>query len=250
MRHQIFHADPHPANLIVMSGGTLGWVDFGIVGWLDEETWQQQFRLRAAISSKRFGEAYERLLTILEPLPPVDLSEFELEAKTIMRDWTMASEFPCVGMETKSSGLFFMRLFAAVRAAGLSFPARVMRLYRAMIIADMVMLKLDPAIDWLHILRAFVTVETGRRGACSWAAFLPDELRRTSAGIGRMTSLLAKLVNWVEEHLPKLSRRYERDLSVTERMVLNLGYVLRIAIVAGLIWAIWFGGRWLWLRFH
>ena len=41
MHHRVFHADPHASNLILMPGGTLGWVDFGVLGWLDERLWQQ-----------------------------------------------------------------------------------------------------------------------------------------------------------------------------------------------------------------
>lgn len=37
----IFHADPHPGNTIVMYDGRVGLVDFGIVGYLDEETMMQ-----------------------------------------------------------------------------------------------------------------------------------------------------------------------------------------------------------------
>ena len=37
----IFHADPHPGNTIVMYDGRVSLVDFGIVGYLDEETMQQ-----------------------------------------------------------------------------------------------------------------------------------------------------------------------------------------------------------------
>ena len=34
-RFGYFHADPHPANLIVLPGDAIGYVDFGIVGKLD-----------------------------------------------------------------------------------------------------------------------------------------------------------------------------------------------------------------------
>lgn len=37
----IFHADPHPGNTIVMHDGRVSLVDFGIVGYLDEETMLQ-----------------------------------------------------------------------------------------------------------------------------------------------------------------------------------------------------------------
>lgn len=34
--HGVFHADPHPGNIIVMADGTIAFVDFGIVGYFDE----------------------------------------------------------------------------------------------------------------------------------------------------------------------------------------------------------------------
>jgi ubiquinone biosynthesis protein len=37
----IFHADPHPGNTLVMPDGRVSLVDFGIVGYLDEETMMQ-----------------------------------------------------------------------------------------------------------------------------------------------------------------------------------------------------------------
>jgi ubiquinone biosynthesis protein len=37
----IFHADPHPGNTLVMYDGRVSLVDFGIVGYLDEETMMQ-----------------------------------------------------------------------------------------------------------------------------------------------------------------------------------------------------------------
>lgn len=36
--HGFFHADPHPANFFVMEGEVIGIVDFGMVGYIDQET--------------------------------------------------------------------------------------------------------------------------------------------------------------------------------------------------------------------
>jgi ubiquinone biosynthesis protein len=41
MEAGIFHADPHPGNTLVMLDGRVSLVDFGIVGYLDEETMMQ-----------------------------------------------------------------------------------------------------------------------------------------------------------------------------------------------------------------
>ena len=60
MRIRSFNADPHPSNLIVSDGGTLNWVDFGLVGWIDERQWELQLRLRAAIAQDRVHEGLPR----------------------------------------------------------------------------------------------------------------------------------------------------------------------------------------------
>jgi ubiquinone biosynthesis protein len=41
MEFGLFHADPHPGNAIVMYDGRVSVVDFGIIGYLDEETMLQ-----------------------------------------------------------------------------------------------------------------------------------------------------------------------------------------------------------------
>ncbi len=58
----IFHADPHPGNTIVMYDGRVGLVDFGIVGYLDEETMLQIAHLFLGYSEHDYDmvmEAFE-----------------------------------------------------------------------------------------------------------------------------------------------------------------------------------------------
>ena len=35
-RHGVYHADPHPGNLLLMKNNTIGLLDFGMVGRIDE----------------------------------------------------------------------------------------------------------------------------------------------------------------------------------------------------------------------
>ena len=90
-----------------------------------------------------------------------------MQVKTIIRDWVEASSSPNADFREKSSGYFFARLFGAIRGSGLSLPANVMRLYRAVIVADSVMPRLDPEIDWVAILRQFIETEAKRQLAAS-----------------------------------------------------------------------------------
>lgn len=47
-----FHADPHPGNLFIEENGSIGLMDFGMVGQLDEETREQLILLFVAVAGK------------------------------------------------------------------------------------------------------------------------------------------------------------------------------------------------------
>lgn len=47
----LFHADPHPGNILVMKNGTIAYVDFGIVGHFDQRMQQDCLQLLEAITS-------------------------------------------------------------------------------------------------------------------------------------------------------------------------------------------------------
>ena len=235
MRHRVFNADPHLANLIVQDGGSLAWVDFGMVGWLDEHTWDQQFRLQRAIATEQFTLAVEALLDSLAPLPARDLSGFEREVKGIMRDWIQSSRDPAATVAEKSTARFFLRIFAAIRAAGLSLPSDLVRMYRTVIIGDTIVLRLDPTIDWLPELKEFVGNETGRQLK---DALRPEAALGTVVAAGqawfRFFNTTSNLVNWLDVRAPELVRTYQQQYSTFGRVG---GLLLRYARIGLMLFA-------------
>jgi ubiquinone biosynthesis protein len=234
MRHRLFHADPHAANLIVMQGGTLAWVDFGMLGWLDERLWAHQFRLRQAISEGKIHAAYQSLLATLEPLPRIDLTPFESEVKEYLRDWVLASESSMATVSEKSSGYLFLRIFDAVRRAGLSLPSGLMRLYRTIIVGDIVMLQLDPQIDWLRVIKEFIDDEEQRQATLIInEAFTMSNLNVALQAYMNAPNALMQLLDWTQNQLPQLGPTIRRELNRGERITLVLlRYFRTFAVLA------------------
>jgi len=229
MHYRVFQADPHPANLIVLDGGILAWVDFGMLGWLDEHTWSLQFKLRRDVAFGRIHGAYERLLEVLQPLPPADLSGFELKVKTIIRDWVEASSSPNATFQEKSSGYFFVRLFGAIRGTGLSLPPNVLRLYRTVIVADSVMLRLAPEIDWIPLLQKFMEAETKRQLAISLSeTFSVPSMSQMLAAALHAPAATIQLIDWLNSRLPQLGWNYQQRMSLVERTLLMALGSLRV----------------------
>ena len=78
----IFHADPHPGNTIVMRDGRVSLVDFGIVGYLDEETMLQVAHLFLGFAEHDYDmviEAFESA-GLVDP-SIVDMKHFREDLK-------------------------------------------------------------------------------------------------------------------------------------------------------------------------
>ena len=160
--HRVFHADPHAANLIVLGDGRLGYVDFGMIGWIDERSWRRQLRLNLSIATGDLDGAYQALLETLEPLPSRDLRRFERAFKQLLQRWLFATRLPTASLPERSVALFFRDMFSLSRAEGLRMPSEDMRLNRALLVADILVLKLCPGMLRLPLLEAFFKDELKR----------------------------------------------------------------------------------------
>ena len=63
-RHGFFHADPHPANVLVLAPDRIGLVDFGLAGRLTDEDVSKATRLFIDVANENV-EALPRRLSDL-----------------------------------------------------------------------------------------------------------------------------------------------------------------------------------------
>lgn len=54
MQCEVFHADVHAGNLLILDDGRVGFIDFGIVGRIQENTWLAMIALMQAISARDY----------------------------------------------------------------------------------------------------------------------------------------------------------------------------------------------------
>jgi ubiquinone biosynthesis protein len=82
-RHGLFHADPHPGNLMLLAGGGIGILDFGMVGRIDTRLREQIEEMLMAIGSGDSGRLTQLIrragnapANLDEAALSVDVSEF------------------------------------------------------------------------------------------------------------------------------------------------------------------------------
>ena len=76
MEGLFFHADLHPANLVVHSGSDLTVIDFGSCGAYNERERRLWHRFSFAHRNRDVGDMVQAVLALLEPLPPIDIDAF------------------------------------------------------------------------------------------------------------------------------------------------------------------------------
>lgn len=77
--HGVYHADPHPGNILVLEDGTIGLLDFGMVGRIDEPLREQIEEMLMALA----GQDTEQLTRVIMETgeTPPDLDETALRGE-------------------------------------------------------------------------------------------------------------------------------------------------------------------------
>ena len=78
-----FQADPHPANLILIKDGRLGYVDFGIVGELDEQTRRDIVDMALYEMLDDYEALWPIILRYGRPTEKTDLRAFKADFKAL-----------------------------------------------------------------------------------------------------------------------------------------------------------------------
>jgi ubiquinone biosynthesis protein len=228
--HRLFHGDPHAGNVVVLPGGTLGYIDFGIVGDLDEDLRVKQERLVFHLVAGELHAAYRMLLASIELEEHRDLSEFEIAVKAEFSAYLLRVRSPHATPAEKSVGRVFLAVANAIRQLDLRLPAKLTRFYRAQLIVDMLVFKLCPELDPAGEFLRFWDDESARRLRERWAGGI--RLAGLGNAVAAIPRVARELTDYLQFQVPRLTTSYGQTISRLERgIVLALEY-LRLGVVA------------------
>jgi ubiquinone biosynthesis protein len=187
----VFHADPHPGNILVLADGRLGLLDFGSVGRLDASVRSALQRLLLALDRGDPLGASDALLEVVPRPDEIDQQGLEPALGQFMARHLGPSMTPGVQM--------FTDLFRIVSEYGLSIPPEVAAVFRALATLEGTLVQLAPGFNLVAETRSFA----GR----SFSEQL-DAASARQAVTQELTTLLPML--------RRLPRRVERIASAAE----------------------------------
>lgn len=147
--HVFFHADPHPANILVRPNNEITFIDFGSCGSFNN---QQRIALEQMVLSMKNQdvEAMTRAsLGLMEPLPPVDVSALvkhsQDEYMRVLHTFNTPAEYTQYWERTSARQWFV--LIRVAQKFNLPMNLHMLRMIRATLLYDSIVLRLDNHLD-------------------------------------------------------------------------------------------------------
>ena len=193
----IFHADPHPGNVLLLANGQLALLDFGSVGRIDSGLRAGLQRLLVAVDRGDPAALNDALLEIVQRPEELDEPALERALGVFMARHVGAGITPDVRM--------FADLFRIIAEHELSVPPEIAGAFRALATIEGTLTQLAPGFDILTDARRFTTDYLA-------AQLSPAALRKTA------TDELISLVPM----LRRLPRRLDRISAALEHGRLGL----------------------------
>lgn len=145
-----FHADPHPANIIIRPDNTIIMIDFGSCGEISRSYRRDLLNFYRHLEQADLHGVVRSMISSLEPLPPIDVEAYSNDLLAIVRDSFIAIQSEHSSWEEKCAGGMWMRLINLHREYDIPTPPDVLRFFRASFLYDSIIYRLNPAFNQIN----------------------------------------------------------------------------------------------------
>ncbi len=211
-----YHADPHAANLLIMENGVIGYVDFGIIGQLDEKSKVLQVKVHIAIESGDFEQFYEAILDMVEPPLYANLALFKKLLRKSFITWTNAQYMKSTDIREKSFARFMLRLSIAAQRCWMEFSTMEVRIFRTLAIVDAAILQFSPNLNVRFEFRRFFAMYQTKKQLHDFPKFI----HKLPMTIHTFSEELHKEVITVSSYVSKVRRFFARLFEVASILLI------------------------------
>lgn len=146
----LFHADLHPGNMFVYEDGSIGLVDFGMVGRMSGETLRNISAWFAALLNKDVDQIVKIYLK-MGILGETDLMELKIE----MADFL--DRYSSTPLERIRLSQLIDEIITASLRHKIRLPSVFLMLGKAIITLESVVMNLDPKLDLMFVAKPYAT---------------------------------------------------------------------------------------------
>jgi ubiquinone biosynthesis protein len=189
----LFHADPHPGNILVLPGNVVGFVDFGIVGRLNRATRDWLAEAILAIHTRDAGRLAAIVVAVATPLRPVDMAELSRDLEE------MLDVFADLSLGELSLSALFASITDTMARHRLKLPADLLLLIKSATTIEAVGRQLDPSFKIVeHATPLVESLIEQKRSPAALALRTAEAGREVLAALRTLPTDLARITRKVE----------------------------------------------------
>jgi ubiquinone biosynthesis protein len=147
--HVFFHADPHPANILIRPNNEITFIDFGSCGSFNNQQRIALEQMVLAMKRQDVDAMTRSALNLMEPLPPVDVPALVKQAQEeymhVLHTFNTPAEYTQYWERTSARQWFV--LIQVSRKFNLPMNLHMLRMIRATLLYDSIVLRLDHELD-------------------------------------------------------------------------------------------------------
>jgi ubiquinone biosynthesis protein len=209
--HGLFHADPHPGNILVLPGNVVAFIDFGIVGRVNRQLRRRLADTLLAVGRRDADRLAEIVVAVATPLRPVNSRELARDLEE------MLDAYADVPLGDLSLSDVFASVTQAMSRHRLKLPADLLLLIKAVATIESVGRQLDPSFKMVEYAEPFAErlVEERHR---------PRALARRTADAGHEA---LRALRTVPRDFAELTRKARTDGLQVQFIHRNLDYFIR-----------------------
>lgn len=230
----LFHADPHSGNTIVMFDGRVSLVDFGITGYLDDETMHQIAYLLLGYAE----HDYEMVMDALLAAGLIDEETMDLKSfRTDLKD--MSESFYGRSLQTISVRDVYDQIIQLICKYKIRLPRNLLLLFKTFIQTEALGKILGSDASILEVTKPYAQKLIER--SCQRKNVLKT-MRKDAISMGSRMKLIPKLVHDILHQTAKGRQRIElqhngfQDMSSQFVKGINrliIGLVISASLIAG-----------------
>ncbi len=227
LRHGLFHADPHPANLFILPGNVVCMLDLGNVGHLDRRMRDAVAALVRAIVEEDAERLTHAVLGIGKPLRPIDMGQ-------LRRDVTeLVDTYAGIAFRDLQVGPLLQDALSVMRRYRIQAPPDLMLLVRAFVTIEGVGRQLDPTFKLIDEARPVVLeILRDRLRPAGAAARLGEMGRDAALALQDLPGDLLEIVSKAKDdrlQIQFVHRNLDQFVREMDRASNRLGFAIVIA---------------------
>jgi len=207
LSYGFYHADPHPGNLLAASNGAIIFMDFGMVGYLDEDLKEQLLSLIVSVVQNDVDGIVHTLLSIGIVEHRVDQTQLRADIRKVLRKYY---EMPLAEVPLAEA---MNEMFALATRYQVHFPADLTLLTKVALMVEGLASQLDPDMSIIDVVTPFAwRIQRERLSPQYWLREVSRELTavyRLSHGLPARIDVLLQLLEsgefTVRAELPQLT---------------------------------------------